>query len=403
MAGGGAFVILLDEIATMVKVAAEPTAKIADTGPAKARQPDDNDASASQKRDLSIIFDVLKGSLRNKAILVPSALALNFLAPWAVLPMLAAGGAFFAVEGIKKVKALVRGEERSQAPVARPGESPDETRARKVKAAVRTDLVLSGEITAVTLAVVAAMPFAAQAAIMGGVALGATLGVYTIIAGIIKMEDVGAWLADREGERTAAKAARTLGRAILAGKPHVLKGISTAGTVAIFMVGGGLIFHGIPAAGHFINDAISGVVSSPYMHSLVKLGASFLMGVSTGLAVTPVEHIASKPLKRAYKSVKSALKDFFVIPRAPGPAPAEPSPQISVEPPVAEGKPALSGAEAREKFDAAAKPVLDMQQFPLLEVGQGFLSSAFGAGLRKRDNDILTKDAPPKSHDSPIP
>ncbi len=364
MASGGALVILLDEIATMVKVAAEKTDSVADKSHVKK-----DDDSYTEKRDMSILIDVAKGSLKNKAILVPAALAVHLLMPWAVMPMLAAGGAYFAYEGIGKMKALWTGEDNHHhAPVDIPGEDAATARARKVKSAIKTDMILSGEITAVTMAATLALPFATQAMVMGGVAIGATAGVYSIITAIIKMEDVGAWLASRKSDRLPSKIARPIGRTILAGKPHVMNGISVAGGLAIFMVGGGLLFHGIPVAGDFVNNTISNVVSSQYMHSLVKLGASFAAGVTTGLVAKPIVRVLEKPVKSAYAFLRQWVPEVFTI-RGNKPEPETPKPvvmpEIQVQLPLAE-KPALVDTEIKQFFDAVAAPKT-VQQWPVHE------------------------------------
>ncbi|MCC7037483.1 MAG: DUF808 family protein [Alphaproteobacteria bacterium] len=379
MATGGALVILLDEIATMVKVAAEKTDSVADKSPAKI-----GDDDYVQKRDMSILIDVAKGSLKNKAILVPAALAVHVLMPWAVMPLLAAGGAYFAYEGIGKMKALWKGEEHHHAPADIPGEDAAAARARKVKSAIKTDMILSGEITAVTMAATLALPFVTQAMIMTGVALGATIGVYGVITGIIKMEDLGTWLASRKSDSLPSKAARPVGRALLAGKPHVLNGISIAGALAIFMVGGGLLFHGIPAAGEFVNNAISSVVSGTYMHSIVKLGASFAAGVTTGLVAKPVVHVVKKPVKESYKFLRQWVPEVLTIrAKTPAqPAPAEAPKPVIVPEVIADAAP-LTVQDIKPAFDAAAQPAAPkaVPQWPVHEQNVWNIKPA-----AKRDN-----------------
>ncbi|MDI1227173.1 MAG: DUF808 family protein [bacterium] len=404
MASGGALVILLDEIATMVKVAAEKTGSVADKSPVKK-----DDDIYTEKRDLSILIDVAKGSLKNKAILVPAALAVHLLMPWAVMPLLAAGGAYFAYEGIGKMKALLTGEDNHHhEPADIPGEDAATARARKVKSAIKTDMILSGEITAVTMAATLALPFATQVLVMAGVALGATVGVYSIITAIIKMEDLGAWLASRKSESLPSKAGRPIGRAILAGKPHVLNGISVAGGLAIFMVGGGLLFHGVPAAGELVNSAISTVVSSPFMHSLVKLGASFAAGVATGLVATPIVHVLEKPVRDSYAFLRQWVPEVFTIrgPKSPKPEAQKPeaTPLIQVQLPMPE-KPALADAEIKQSFDtvAAPKAPATLPEWPMFKESQGLLPFGFSRGARILGRDILTKESPPNSHDSPKP
>lgn len=353
MAGGSALVVLLDEVATMVKVTAQKTTSIADPSPAR---PGDTSLRNYRTHDTGIILDVAKGSLRNKAVLVPALLALNFLAPAAVLPMLAAGGAFFAYEGYRKVKKYARGEE-GKSPTRRKGETVKTYRTRKIRDAVRTDMILSAEIMAVTLAAVAALPFATQALVMGGVAVGATAAAYSLIAGIVKMEDLGGWMANRKGDGLVSRNKRALGRAILAAKPKVLKTISYAGTVAVFMVGGGLMFHGIPAAGYAVSEAIAGITSNPALYHAMKLGAAFVTGAATGLAMAPVAHIGKQGLKLARSGFDALtqrvdnLKKKVSSRMRPKAAPEQQARPAALS---QTGPAALDDAGSKEKFNAEA-------------------------------------------------
>ncbi|MFN7114668.1 MAG: DUF808 family protein [Alphaproteobacteria bacterium] len=287
MAGGSALVLLIDEIATMVKVTAEKTVTI--TKPVGAGGESNKQNSVYFKHDTGLILDIAKGSLKNKALLVPAALALNFLAPWAVLPLVAAGGVYFSRTGIQKLRKTFKGETEAHARDQHDTVPTPAARARKIKEALRTDMVLSAEIVAITLAFVAAMPFAMQAAIMSGVAVGATVGAYTVITGIIKMEDLGGWMANSSDPSKAGQLKRAAGKLILDAKPRVMNGISAAGTAAIFMVGGGLMFHGIPAFGAGVSEALAGVISSPYVQSAAKLGIGFLTGLGVGLSFHAAE------------------------------------------------------------------------------------------------------------------
>lgn len=295
MAGGSALVLLIDEIATMVKVTAEKTEKV--------KQPIAFPAAPSHqgqsyfKHDTRFIFDIAKGSLKNKVMLVPAALALNYFLPWAVLPLVAAGGVYFSRAGIKKLRKTLAGE--GDAHVCRDEDTPPsaEARTRKIKEALRTDMILSAEITAITLALVATMPFAAQAAIMSGVAAGATVAAYSVITGLIKMEDLGGWMANRPSATKVGAATRAVGRGILNAKPAIMNAISTAGSIAIFMVGGGLMFHGIPALGGGVGEVLAPFISSPYVLSAAKLCVGFFAGLTVGATVYGVETAAKKTLR----------------------------------------------------------------------------------------------------------
>ncbi len=297
MAGGSALVLLIDEIATMVKVTAEKTEKVKKPVAFAAQQA--QQGQAYFKHDTRFILDIAKGSLINKSLLVPAALALNYFLPWAVLPLVAAGGVYFSRAGIKKLRRNLNGE--TEAHVCREEDvapSADQ-RKRKIKEALRTDMILSAEITAITLALVATMPFAAQAAIMSGVAVGATVAAYTVITTIIKMEDLGGWMANMQSSGKVGEGIRAAGRFILNAKPAIMNAISAAGSVAIFMVGGGLMFHGIPALGGGVSEALSSVIASPYLQSAAKLGVGLLAGLGVGAAV----YGAEKTLKTIARNI----------------------------------------------------------------------------------------------------
>lgn len=324
MAGGGTLVLLIDEIATMVKVTAEKTAKV--KKPVAYAVEETGAGNLYFKHDIRFIFDIAKGSLRNKTMLVPVALGLNTLLPWAVLPLIAAGGAYFSHEGLKKLRKSLKGE--GEAHLCRESDAPPTAveRAAKIKEALRTDMVLSAEIIAITMALVTAMPVLAQAAVLSGVALGATVAAYTTIAGIIKMEDFGGWLANRPSESKAGAALRALGRGILHAKPHIMNGISTAGTVSVFMVGGGLIFHGIPWLGHGVSHALASVIASPYLQSVAKLGAGFVAGLATGLSITAAED-GARALARGVARGATRLRQMMT-PRAKAADAPAPAPQV---------------------------------------------------------------------------
>lgn len=307
MAGGSALVLLIDEIATMVKVTAEKTVTI--TKPLGDDAEKQKNNNVYFKHDTSLILDIAKGSLKNKALLVPAALALNFLAPWAVLPLVAAGGVYFSRTGIQKLRRTFKGETEAHVRSAEDIMPTADARTRKIKEALRTDMVLSAEIVAITLAFVAAMPFAAQAAIMSGVAVGATAAAYTVITGIIKMEDLGGWMANSSGTTKIGGIKRTAGKLILNAKPRVMNGISVAGTAAIFMVGGGLMFHGIPAFGGGVSEALAGVIASPYMQSVAKLGVGFLTGLGVGLTFHAAETGVKKLLHKAFPERQKTVKE----------------------------------------------------------------------------------------------
>ncbi len=238
-------------------------------------------------RELPVVWAVAKGSLVNKAILVPAALAISAFAPWAVTPLLMIGGAFLCFEGFEK---LMHRHARAHDPVAasqalqqRADELADpalDLRAlerSKIKGAVRTDFVLSAEIIAITLGAVAAAPFAQQVAVLVGIALLMTVGVYGLVSGIVKLDDAGAWLA-----RFDAAPVRALGRGLVRSAPWLMKALTVAGTAAMFLVGGGILRHGLPPLHHAV-QALAARAGG--FGPLVPLLADLLTGVVAGALV----------------------------------------------------------------------------------------------------------------------
>ncbi|AKJ28224.1 DUF808 domain-containing protein [Caldimonas brevitalea] len=254
---------ILDDVAVLTKVATKKTAGVLG---------DDLALNAQQvtgvhaDRELPVVWAVAVGSLRNKAILVPAALAISAFIPWAVTPLLMIGGAFLCFEGFEKLAHKFlhsRAEdeahhvELAQA-VANPAVDLVAFEQEKIKGAVRTDFILSAEIIAITLGTVAAQPFMTQVAVLVGIALIMTVGVYGLVGGIVKLDDLGLYLS-----RKASAAARGFGRVILKTAPVLMKGLSIAGTAAMFLVGGGILTHGVPALHHLIEGWAHGAGALP--------------------------------------------------------------------------------------------------------------------------------------------
>ncbi len=260
---------ILDDVAVLTKVAAKKTAGVlGDDLALNAQQV----AGVRADRELPVVWAVCKGSLVNKLILVPAALAISAVAPWLVTPLLMVGGAFLCFEGFEKLahKFLHRAEddqaheaELLQA-LANPEVDMLALEKDKVKGAIRTDFILSAEIIAITLGTVQASPFATQFTVLAGVALIMTVGVYGLVAGIVKIDDAGLHLSRQSGSGTQA-----LGRGLLRAAPILMKVLSVAGTAAMFLVGGGILVHGLPFLHHlleglplgFVWDGLVGVVA----------------------------------------------------------------------------------------------------------------------------------------------
>ena len=245
---------LLDDVSILTKVAAKKTAGVlGDDLALNAQQV----TGVNADRELPVVWAVAKGSLLNKAILVPAALAISAIAPWAVTPLLMVGGAFLCFEGFEKLahKFLHSRHEEAQhhkelvEAVANPQVDMKEFEKGKIKGAVRTDFILSAEIIVISLGTVAAEPFLTRVSVLVGIALLMTVGVYGLVAGIVKLDDFGLHLSQR-----AAASARAFGRGILRAAPWLMKGLSIAGTAAMFLVGGSILEHGIPPVHHFFEE-----------------------------------------------------------------------------------------------------------------------------------------------------
>ncbi|MHB1588458.1 MAG: DUF808 domain-containing protein [Metallibacterium scheffleri] len=252
---------VLDDVGVLTKLAAKKTAGVlGDDLALNAQQV----AGVTSNRELPVVWAVARGSLLNKAILVPLALLLSVFAPWAVTPLLMAGGAYLCYEGVEKLahKWLHAGDDAAhEAELARmltdPGMDPVQIERDKVKGAIRTDFVLSAEIIAITLAAVAAAALTTRIGVLVTIALVMTAGVYGLVAAIVKLDDLGLHLQQR-----ASRAAQTAGRAILAAAPWLMRTLSVVGTLAMFLVGGGIIAHGVPALHHA--SAMLAAVSDPF-------------------------------------------------------------------------------------------------------------------------------------------
>lgn len=192
-------------------------------------------------RELPVVWGVAKGSFVNKVILVPLALLISAFIPWAITPLLMLGGAFLCFEGVEKVLHSLEArkhkedpERRQQRLAALAERDPQAFERDKVKGAIRTDFILSAEIVAITLGIVAEAPLLNQILILSGIAILVTIGVYGLVGVIVKLDDMGYWLAEK---RSAL--AQWLGKGLLAVAPRLMKVLSIVGTLAMFLVGGG--------------------------------------------------------------------------------------------------------------------------------------------------------------------
>ena len=291
---------ILDDVATQSKVAMQKTAGVLG---------DDLALNAEQvtgvraNRELPVVWAVAKGSLLNKAILVPAALLISAFVPWLITPLLMVGGAFLCFEGVEKVLQMLHKRQQhgvqeavhDAQEAAEKGVAPSSVHAARAKAmdpvayekekvagAVRTDFILSAEIMAIALGTVSAKPLWEQFTVLVAVALAITVFVYGIVACIVRMDDVGEWLMRKPGA-----ALQGLGRGLIASTPWLMRGLSIVGTVAMFLVGGSLLVHGMAPIEHWLHTHIEplGSAAAAIVPLLVHVGVGAVIG---GLVVVVV-------------------------------------------------------------------------------------------------------------------
>jgi predicted DNA repair protein MutK len=296
---------VLDDVAVLTKLAAKKTAGVlGDDLALNAQQV----AGVKADRELPVVWTVAKGSFRNKLILVPAALAISAFAPWAVTPLLMLGGAFLCYEGFEKIAHRLmhdRAEDETHhaelvQALSDPAVDMTAFEKDKIKGAVRTDFILSAEIIAITLGTVADAAFGTQVAVLSGIAIVMTVGVYGLVAGIVKLDDAGLHLSRAGGETAPRRLQRALGRSILVVAPYLMKALSVLGTAAMFMVGGGILVHGIPGAQGLV-DGLAGHVS----------GIAGIGGVLEALAAVTLNAVAGIVAGAVAVAVVSAPRRFF--------------------------------------------------------------------------------------------
>jgi len=277
---------ILDDVAVMTKVATKKTAGVlGDDLALNAQQV----SGVKPDRELPVVWAVAKGSFVNKAILVPAALAISTFLPWAVTPLMMVGGAFLCFEGAEKIAhKFLRSPEQKEADVvelleAVADDSVDlvEREKQKIKGAIRTDFILSAEIIVITLGTVADADFTRQLAVLTTIALLMTVGVYGLVAGIVKLDDAGLYLSQLPGERATRRLKRALGRGIVWLAPWLMKFLTIAGTAAMFLVGGSILVHAI----HPVYAFVQSVTPSGAAGTLVAMLSEALVGIAVGAAL----------------------------------------------------------------------------------------------------------------------
>jgi predicted DNA repair protein MutK len=294
---------ILDDVAVLAKVATKKTAGVlGDDLALNAQQV----SGVKADRELPVVWAVCKGSLLNKAILVPAALGISAFAPWLVTPLLMVGGAFLCFEGFEKLAhkflhSAADDEARHNALAQALSDSAVDVVAlekEKVKGAIRTDFILSAEIIAITLGTVQTSPMATQVIVLSGIAVLMTLGVYGLVACIVKLDDGGLYMSQIQGETTLARLQRSLGRGVLRSAPYLMKALSVAGTVAMFLVGGGILTHGVPVVHHALESLSQrlGAAAQPLLAMTLDGIFGLLAGAAVLLGVKAFQRLKPKKL-----------------------------------------------------------------------------------------------------------
>jgi predicted DNA repair protein MutK len=290
---------VLDDVALLTKLAAKKTAGVlGDDLAVNAEQV----SGVAAERELPVVLAVAKGSTINKAILVPVALGISAVAPWLVTPLLMIGGAFLCYEGFEKLshRWLHKGDDEHEKEQLRQAVMDEKVdlvafEKEKIKGAVRTDFVLSAEIIAISLGEVADAEFVTRVIVLVGIAIIMTVGVYGFVAAIVKMDDLGLFLTRSRGGDGFARAKRGVGGVLLRAAPYLMKFLGVAGTVAMFLVGGGILTHGITPMHHAL-ESLAGALGG--IGGIATMLANFVFGVIAGavvlLGVTLVGRMRSK-------------------------------------------------------------------------------------------------------------
>ena len=297
---------VLDDVSVMTKVAAKKTAGVlGDDLALNAQQV----VGVKADRELPVVWAVAVGSLRNKVILVPAALAISAFAPWAVLPLLMLGGAFLCFEGFEKLAhRFLHSRSEDQAHHADHLQALTDASVdivglekEKIQGAVRTDFILSAEIITITLGTVADAAFGTQVAVLAGIAAIMTVGVYGLVAGIVKLDDAGLYLSGVAGDGFWRGLQRSVGRGLLGFAPHMMKSLSIIGTAAMFLVGGGILTHGLPGAHDLVHHIAQGAGTvtaiGGVLEAVTPLLIDALAGIVTGAVVLAVVKIAGRLLR----------------------------------------------------------------------------------------------------------
>ena len=316
MAGSSLFALIddiasiLDDVALMSKVAAKKTAGVlGDDLALNAHQV----AGVRTDRELPVVWAVAKGSLKNKAILVPAALAISALIPWSITPLLMIGGAYLCYEGFEKVAHKLLRDSSEEAhhkehlqALVNPAVDLIVIEKVKIQGAIRTDFILSAEIVVIALGTVATAAFGKQVAVMCAIALLMTAGVYGFVAGIVKLDDAGLHLSRKSGNNLMRRFQRGVGALLLNLAPYLMKSLSIVGTIAMFMVGGGILTHGIPGAHEWVEHMAHGAGGIPAVGAILETVLPSLLDVMIGMLAGMLVLAGVTVAGRTFRMIKTS-------------------------------------------------------------------------------------------------
>ena len=292
---------LLDDVSVMTKIAAKKTAGVlGDDLALNAHQV----SGVNAERELPVVWAVCKGSFVNKLILVPSALLISAFVPWLIVPLLLIGGAFLCYEGAEKMvhrftqAAKAEDEAHYQELIAAVADENSDIVAYekgKIRGAVRTDFILSAEIIVITLGAVAGKPLAVQVGALSAIAVLMTVGVYGLVAGIVKLDDAGLKLLAGHAQTAFARARQAFGRFLLWLAPKLMRFLSVAGTAAMFLVGGGILVHNVPSLHHAVESLANALPAARWLLAGILNG---LIGVLLGLLLVAASTLYARLFRR---------------------------------------------------------------------------------------------------------
>ncbi|RZQ91427.1 DUF808 domain-containing protein [Vibrio vulnificus] len=281
---------VLDDVAVMSKVAAKKTAGVlGDDLALNAQQV----SGVAAEREIPVVWAVAKGSFKNKCILVPAALLISAFIPWLIMPLLLLGGLFLCFEGAEKVleKLFHSSHQTESSSAERVIEDIEQYEKQKIAGAIRTDFVLSAEIIVIALGTVQGQSTMTQVLVVSLIALVMTIGVYGLVAGIVKLDDLGFYL---ERKSQGKGALNSMGQALIRFAPKLMKVLTVVGTAAMFLVGGGIVVHNIPAVHHWIEPIIMNLSDLSFVSAIVPTLLNGLVGLLAGLLVVALWSVVAK-------------------------------------------------------------------------------------------------------------